>query len=37
MTYEEFLVDIVDYDSSKLPYEIIYGKFKMDLLDFMEK
>lgn len=37
MTYEEFLIKVVNYDRSKLPYEIIYGKFKMDLLGFMEE
>ncbi|MBN5381169.1 hypothetical protein JY548_01680 [Serratia marcescens] len=37
MTYDEFLINVVNYDRSKLPYEIIYGKFKMDLLGFMEE
>lgn len=37
MSYEDFLTKIIGYDSSKLPYEMVYGKFKMDLVGFMEK
>ncbi|HEE9993196.1 TPA: hypothetical protein R8G53_004228 [Citrobacter braakii] len=36
MNQDIFLTEILDYDHSKLPFTIKYGKFKKDLLKFME-
>lgn len=36
MSYDEFIIKVINYDQSKSLYQMSHGKFKKDLIDFMK-